>query len=47
MEKIFKKPIDLILENKQIAFCCELPFGILSSSSSVDIEAVNIISFDL
>ena len=47
MEKILTKPIDLSLKNKQIAFSCELPFGILSFSSYIDIEAVNIISFDV
>ena len=42
-----KKPIDLSIRNKQIAFCSNLPFGILSFSNYVDIKAVNIISSDV
>ena len=38
------KPIDSNLKNKCIAYCLELPFGILSFSSYVGIEAMNIIS---
>ena len=40
-----KRPVDLGLKNKQIAFYYELPFGILSFSSYVDIETMNIIFF--
>ena len=36
--------IDLNTKNKQIAFCPNLLFGILSFSSYVDIESMNIIS---
>ena len=43
-ENLRKKPIDLSIKNKQITFCLNLPFGILSSSSYVDIESMNIIS---
>ena len=37
-ENLRRKPIDLSIKNKQIAFCSNLPFGILSLSSCVDIE---------
>ena len=37
-ENLRKKPIDLSIKNKQIAFCSNLPFGILPLSSCVDIE---------
>ena len=43
-ENLKKKPIDLSIKNKQIAFCSNLPFGVLSLSSNVDIESINIIS---
>ena len=43
-KKINRNLIDLGLENKQIAFCAELPFGLLSFFSYVDIEAMNVIS---
>ena len=46
-ENLKTKPIDLSIKNKQIAFCPELPFGILSFSRFVDIEAMNIISFNI
>ena len=46
-ENYNKKPIDLSFKNKQIAFCPELPFGLLSFSSYVDIKAMNIISSDV
>ena len=42
-----KKPINFSVKNKQIAFCSEFPFGILSFSSYVDIATVNIIYFDV
>ena len=32
-----KKPINLSIKNKQIGFCSNLPFRILSFSSYVDI----------
>ena len=40
-----KKPIDLTIKNKQIAFCSNFPIGILSFSNYVDIESINIIIF--
>ena len=43
-ENLKIKPIDITLKNKCIAYCPELPFGILSFSSHADIEAMNIIS---
>ena len=48
MKKIFKKnPVDLSLKKKQIAYCFELPFGIIYFSSYVNIETMNIISSDV
>ena len=46
-ENLRKKPINLSIENKQTAFCSNLPFGILSFSSYADIESMNIISSDV
>ena len=46
-ENITIDPIDSSLKNKCIAYCPELSFGILSFSSYVDIEAMNIISSDV
>ena len=43
-ENLRKIPIDLSIKNKQIAFCPNLPFGILSLSSYLDIASMNIIS---
>ena len=43
-ENLWKKSIDLSIKNEQITFCSNLPFGILSLSSYVDIESMNIIS---
>ena len=43
-ENLRKKSIDLSIKNKQKTFCSNLPFGILSLSSYVDIESMNIIS---
>ena len=43
-ENLRKKSIDLSIKSKQITFCSNLPFGILSLSSYVDIESMNIIS---
>ena len=37
------KPIDLNFKNKQIAYCLDLPFGIISFYSFVNIETINII----
>ena len=42
-QNLNKKPIDLSIKNKQIAFCSKLSFGILSFSSYVDVETMNII----
>ena len=42
-----KKPLNLSIKNKQIAFCSNLPFWLLSFSSYVDIESMNIISSDV
>ena len=42
-----KTSIDSSLENKRIAYCFELPFGIISISSYVNTETMNIISSDL
>ena len=42
-----KKPINLRIKNKQIAFCSNSPFGTLSFLSYVDIESMNIISSDI
>ena len=42
-----KKPLNLSIKNKQIAFCSNLPFWILSFSNYVDIESMNIISSDV
>ena len=44
MKNLNKKPINLIIIKKQIAFCYDLPFGILYFSSNVDIESMNITS---
>ena len=41
------KPVDLTLKNKGIASCFELLFGIISCSSFVNIEKMNIISSDV
>ena len=41
------KPIDLSLKDKYIAYCHELPFGIISPSSYVNIETMNIICSDV
>ena len=45
---IRKKPIDLNVKNKQIAFCSNLFFGtLLSSSSYVDTESTDSFFSDL
>ena len=41
-EYLKTKPIDSNLKNKCIAYCPELPFGILCFSSYVDIEAMKL-----
>ena len=46
-KNLSKKPVHLSRKNKQIYFCPELPFGILSFSSYVHIEAMVIISFEV
>ena len=38
------KPVDSSIQNKEIACCSELPFGILSFNSYLDIESMSIIS---
>ena len=45
MEKILK-PNDSSFKSKHIAYCLELPFRIISSSSYVNIETMNITSSD-
>ena len=40
-------PIDLSLKDKYIAYCHELVFGIISFSSFINIETMNIISSDV
>ena len=44
LKNLNKKPINLIIIKKQIAFCYDLPFGILYFSSNEDIESMNITS---
>ena len=39
--------VDLSLKNKSIAYCFELPLGIISFSSFVNIVTTNIFSLDL
>ena len=46
MEKIFQKPYWFMHQIQTNSFCSNLPFGILSFSSYVDIESMYIISFD-
>ena len=46
MEKIFQKPCWFMHQKQTNSFCSNLPFGILSFSSYVDIESMYIISFD-
>ena len=41
-----KKPIDLSLKDKCIAYFPELPSGVISSCSYLSIKAMNIISSD-
>ena len=38
------KPVDSSIQNKEIACCSELAFGILSFNSYLDIESMSIIS---
>ena len=42
-ENLRKKSIDVSIQTKQMAFYSDLPFGILSLSSYVNIESTNII----
>lgn len=44
-ENLTKRSFDLSIKNKQISFCFDLTFGVLSLSSYADIESVSIISF--
>ena len=37
---LLKKPIDLGVKNEFIAYCDELPFGILSYSSYIDLNTI-------
>ena len=41
------KPIDSNFSNKQRAYCPDLPFGIISFNSFVNIETMNIFSSDV
>ena len=41
------KPIDLSFNNKQIAYCPQLSYGIIYFNSFVNIETMNIISSDV
>ena len=41
------KPIDSNSNNKQIAYCPNLPFGIISFNSFVNIETLNVIFSDV
>ena len=41
------KPIDSNFDNKQIAYCPDLPFGIISFNSFFNVETMNIISSDV
>ena len=41
------KPIDSSFNNKQIAYCPQLSYGIISFDSFVDIETMSIISSDV
>ena len=47
VKNLNKKPIDLGIKNKRIAFCSNLSFQILSFSSYVDIKTMNIIFSDV
>ena len=38
------KPADIDIKSKLMAYCCELPFGIISFSSFINIETINIVS---
>ena len=42
-ESLIKRPIHLGIENKIMAYCSELPFGILSYSSYRDLEKMKIV----
>ena len=42
-ENLIKRPIDLSNKNKCMAYCSELPFGILSYSSYIDLENMKIV----
>ena len=41
------KPIDSNFDKKQIAYCPDLPFGIISFNSFVNIKTMNIIFSDV
>ena len=41
-ENLVKRPVDLSNKNKCMAYCSELPLGILSYSSYTDLEKVKI-----
>ena len=42
-EHLIKRPIDLSNKNKCMAYCSQLPFGILSHSSYIDLEKMKIV----
>ena len=42
-ENLKKRPIDLSNKNKYMAYCTELPFGILSYCSYIDLEKMKIV----
>ena len=41
-ENLMKRPIDLSNKNKCMAYCSKLTFGILSFSSYIDLEKMEI-----
>ena len=43
-KKLKIKHINLSNKSKCMAYCCELPFGILSYSSYIDLEKTKIVS---
>ena len=42
-ENLIKRPIDISNKDKCVAYCSELPFGILSYSSYIDLENMKIV----
>ena len=41
---LIKKHVHFCIKNKDVTFCSELPFGILSFNSYLDIESMKVIS---